>query len=71
MQEELRMNAQELSKVSVIQSVITRNITQVGAAKILELSERQIRRLKKTYQRDGAPGLLSKKRGKPSNRLYP
>ena len=71
MQEELRMNAQELSKVSVIQSVITRNITQVAAAKILELSERQIRRLKKTYQRDGAPGLLSKKRGKPSNRLYP
>jgi len=71
MQEELRMSAQELSKVSVIQSVNARNLTQVAAAKILGLSERQIHRLKKTYQRYGAPGLLSKKRGKPSNRLYP
>jgi hypothetical protein len=48
MQEELRISAQELSKVSVIQSVIARNITQVAAAKILGLSERQLRRLKKT-----------------------
>ncbi len=48
MQEYLRMNAQELSKVSVIQSVVMRNLTQVAAAKILGLSERQIRQLKKS-----------------------
>ncbi len=42
MQEYLRMNAQELSKVSVIQSVVMRNLTQVSAAKTLGLSERQI-----------------------------
>ncbi len=33
MQEDLKMNSQELSKVSVIQSVVMRNLTQVAAAK--------------------------------------
>jgi hypothetical protein len=39
-----------------------------AAAQLLERSERQVWRLLKAFRRDGAAGLVSKKRGRPSNR---
>lgn len=71
MQEELTMSAKELDRVTVIKSVIMCNLTQIAAAKVLKLSVRQVYRLKKIYEREGPDGLISKKRGQPSNRLYP
>jgi len=42
-----------------------------AAAQVLGLTERQVWRLLKAYRLRGADGLISKKRGKPSNRRTP
>ena len=42
-----------------------------AAAVLLGLSERQVWRLLKAYRLRGADGLISKKRGQPSNRKTP
>ena len=70
MQEIYTMSSKELDKLSTIKSVVMCKLTQVGAAKHLGLSERQIRRLKQKYLAEGESGFCSKKRGKHSNREY-
>lgn len=63
----LQMSTQELSRVQVIQQVIKMRMKQRQAAEQLGVSVRQIKRLKKAYRQFGAKGLISKKRGRPSN----
>jgi len=63
----LHMSIQELSRVQVIQQVIKKHLKQHKAAEQLGVSVRQIKRLKKAYRQFGARGLISKKRGRPSN----
>jgi len=48
--------------------VIERRCTQRQAAEQLGLSERQVRRLCRALGQHGAAGLVSRKRGRPSNR---
>jgi transposase len=61
------MSRQELGRLEVIQQVVKKQIKQRQAAERLHLSARQIKRLKRAYQREGAQGLVSKKRGRASN----
>ena len=61
------MSRQELSRLEVIQQVVKHQIKQRQAAERLHLSVRQIKRLKRAYQREGAHALVSKKRGRASN----
>jgi hypothetical protein len=42
----------------------------VHAAVVLDLSRSQVHRLLEAYDRDGAAGLVSKRRGQPSNRRH-
>ena len=42
-----------------------------AAAQVLGLTERQVWRLLKAYRLRGADGLISRKRGRPSNRKTP
>ncbi len=62
------MSYEELDRVSVIERVIEKRLTQLEAAQILGLTSRQVRRLRRAYERDGPVGLASKHRGRPSNR---
>ena len=62
------MSYEELDRVSVIERVIEKRLTQREAARILGLTSRQVRRLRRAYGRDGPGGLASKHRGRPSNR---
>ena len=62
------MSYEELDRVRVIERVIEKRLTQCEAARILGLTRRQVRRLRRAYVRDGAVGLASKHRGRPSNR---
>lgn len=64
----LTMSTAELERLTTIQRVIDKKITQIIASKHLGLTVRQIKRLVKRYRQDGAAGLLSKRRGKSSNR---
>lgn len=58
----------ELKKLKVIQDAISQKITQVAAALILGLSERQVGRLVKAVRKEGERGIVHKSRGKESNR---
>lgn len=67
----ITMSHQELSKFEVITKLIEKEITTSCASKKLNLSERQIKRLRKKVKKDGAKGLINLSRGKPSNRKTP
>ncbi|PCJ18234.1 MAG: hypothetical protein COB02_11645 [Candidatus Cloacimonadota bacterium] len=70
MQDIIAMSKKELHRVEMIQRMIDRHLYEKDVAYQLELSVRQIRRLKKKYLSDGAKGIISKKRGKTSNNKY-
>jgi transposase len=61
------MSQRELTRLEVIQRVKRKTLRQRQAAELLSLSVRQVKRLCKAHQESGAAGLLSKRRGQPSN----
>src|SRR5664280_1927291 len=65
------MSNRELHRVEILQKLIDKRLIEPESAEQLGLSVRQIRRLKKAYKTGGAVGVVSKKRGKPSNHKYP
>jgi transposase len=65
------MSAKELDRLEVLGRVIERRLTQRQAAEQLGLSLRQVERLCRALRADGAGGLVSRKRGRPSNRKLP
>ncbi len=67
----LTMSQEEIDRLEVITQVADRRLSQRQAADILGLGTRQVQRLVSNYRRDGAAGLLSRRRGAPSNRQYP
>ena len=62
------MSIKEVGRFAVIQRVLAADVDQAGAASQLQLSLRQVKRLCKAVRDGGAAALISKKRGKPSNR---
>lgn len=62
------MSNKELARKTEVERVLDQRITQKEAAKKLEVSERQFRRILYRYRQEGDGGLVSRKRGKPSNR---
>jgi transposase len=67
MDELLTMSKKELTRLDVMKRLEDKRLRQKEAARILGLSTRQVKRLWRTYQKDGAKGLVSKRRGKASN----
>lgn len=64
------MSERELSRLKIIEDVEAQRMSVVQAANLAGVSRRQMTRLIKSYRTKGAPGLISKKRGQPSNRKY-
>lgn len=64
----LTMSQQEINRVDVIRDVCEKRLTQTDAAQLLNLTRRQIQRLANQYRQSGASGLVSLRRGQPSNR---
>ncbi len=58
----------ELKRLHVIQKVLERGLGQGGAAEILSLSVRQIRRIVRRVKSEGGRGVIHKSRGRRSNR---
>jgi len=67
MDELLTMSKTELSRLKVMQRLEEKSLKQKKAADMLGISERHIRRLLRGYRQHGDRGLISKRRGKPSN----
>lgn len=65
------MSSKELSRLDYIKKVIERRLTQAQVAEELSISVRQVQRLVKNYKDNNYSGLISKKRGKPSNNCIP
>jgi hypothetical protein len=65
------MSIKELDKLGIISKLEQKSLTQVQAAECMGISDRQVRRIFKNYKAQGAVGIISKKRGKPSNHQLP
>jgi len=63
------MSKKELTRLEVIQRLEQKRMRQKEAAEILGVSTRHIRRLLQSYRGCQEKGLISKRRGKPSNNL--
>lgn len=64
----LPMSRKELDRVQVMQDLEQKRVTQCRAAELLGVSERQVRRLLRRFERAGPEGLIHRSRGRPSNR---
>jgi transposase len=67
MDELLTMSHRELTRLEVMQRIKEKRLIQKEAAQILKISIRQVKRLWKAYRKQGAQGLVSQRRGQPSN----
>ena len=66
-----QMSKKEIRRVNVMEKIVEKRITQIEAAEILGISDRQVRRQVKKFRRKGIIGLVHGNRGKPGNRRYP
>jgi hypothetical protein len=67
----MMMSDGELARLEVLRDLDRRRLTSEAAAQLLGLERRQVFRLLKTNRSEGATGLISKRRGRPSNRRKP
>jgi Winged helix-turn helix len=65
------MSDKELARLEVLRDLTSGQLTASAAAELLGLERRQVLRLSKAYHDQGATALISKKRGRPSNRQTP
>jgi transposase len=68
-EETVTMSKQEFNRAVVLRTAIVGKITQSEAATQLGLSTRQVKRLIRRLRTKGEAGLISQRRGRPSNRL--
>jgi len=69
--ETLRLSQKELQRVAVISACIQGTLTCARAAELLDLSSRQVKRLKSRYRQGSAAALAHVSRGRPSPRHLP
>jgi hypothetical protein len=65
------MSDGELTRLAVLRDLNRRRLTTEAAGQLLGLERRQVFRLLKAYGTEGPTGLISKRRGRPSNRRKP
>ena len=63
----ITMTMRALDRLKVIQQVVDRNLKPGQAASRLGLTVRQVRRLVRRYESQGATGLVSRRCNRPSN----
>ena len=63
----ITMSPKEVKRLEVVQRLDEKRMKQKTAAELLGVSERQVKRLLRRYREQGASGLVSKRRGKPSS----
>jgi transposase len=70
-QETFRVSQKELQRVAVIASCVKGDLACARAAELLDLTPRQIKRLKARYRQGSAAALTHASRGRPSHRRLP
>src|SRR5258708_14229732 len=67
----ITMSRTEIDRMSVLQDLAAGRLKVTEAATLMGLGGRQVFRLAKAYAERGPGALVSRKRGRPSNRCYP
>ena len=67
----IAMSRTEIDRMSVLQDLAASRIKIAEAATLMGLGRRQVFRLAKAYAQRGPEALVSRKRGRPSNRCLP
>ena len=65
------MSSKEVRRLHVIGKLIEKKIKQIDAAKLLDLTMRQVRRIVRRVKEEGERGIIHRARGKPSNQKIP
>lgn len=65
------LRQKELKRLHVVHKIIQGELTQVDAAELISLSERQTRRIVRRIEQEGDEGIRHKSRGRQSNRKTP
>jgi transposase len=65
---EVLMSLKEVDRYAVIEQVLRRTMKQSDAALWLGVSVRQVKRLTRALRDQGTAGVISRRRGAPSNR---
>ncbi len=68
---EVRLSEREMDRLGVLRRMEKGELTQLDGGKLLDLSERQVRRILKRLKREGLRALVHGNRGRPSNRRVP
>ena len=63
----IAMSERDLQRIEILSKVVAGRMTMVTAAHVLDLSERQVRRLLERIRNDGAASIRHKAIGRPSN----
>ncbi|AOZ09438.1 ISNCY family transposase [Cupriavidus malaysiensis] len=69
--EVITVSMRELDRLKTVQAVVDGELRPSVAAERLEITGRQFRRLLDRYRQEGASGLVSRRRGRPSNNRLP
>ena len=67
----IAMSRTEIDRMSVLRDLAANRIKVADAAVLMGLGRRQVFRLAKAYGQDGPEALVSRRRGRSSNRSYP
>jgi len=67
----LTLSTREMDTLAIITRLAEHRMTQAEAARCLDRSERQVRRLLRAFERDGPAGLRDKRRGRPAPNRIP
>lgn len=65
------MSQEELKRLHIIRKVLDNTLRQVEASGLLDLSDRQVRRITARVREQGDKGIIHRSRGQPSNRRFP
>src|SRR3954468_21423491 len=67
----ITMSGKELGRLEALVELEAGRTTAARVARLIGVSERQVFRLSRAYRAHGAEGLVSRRRGRPSNRRHP
>src|SRR3982075_2396753 len=67
----IAMSRTEIDRMSVLQDLAASRIKVAEAATLMRLGRRRVFGLPKAYSQQGPEALVSRRRGRPSNRCYP
>lgn len=67
MEETILMSEKEVDRYHILRKVLDGQLTQIRAAELLDITDRQVRNLINALKVHGHKGIISKKRGKPGN----